>query len=169
MANQKVKYDIDGYNAVTSALMELLNQYPALKAGDEITFSVLSEDSGKAMFPVSGAVIESEKKNILGQVTEVCLYPFFVIYRAAGLSESRKAKVKEWLDNLGAWLEQKEVTIDGAKYQLDALPPLTNGREFLSIDRQSPAYLDTENENKSENWAISIMARYQYNYSNPKR
>ena len=64
MANQKVKYDIEGYNAVTSALMELLNQYPALKDGDEITFSVLSEDSGKAMFPVSGAVIETEKKNI---------------------------------------------------------------------------------------------------------
>lgn len=168
MAEKQVKYDIDGYNAVTSALMELLNQYPALKSGDEITFSVLSEDSGKAMFPVSGAVIESEKKNILGQVTEVCLYPFFVIYRAAGLSESRKAKVKEWLDNLGAWLEQKEVTIDGAKYRLDALPPLTDGRKFLSIDRQSPAYLDTENENKSENWAISISARYQYEYANPQ-
>ena len=168
MANQKVKYDIEGYNAVTSALMELLNQYPALKDGDEITFSVLSEDSGKAMFPVSGAVIETEKKNILGQVTEVCLYPFFVIYRAAGLNESRKAKVKEWLDNLGAWLEQKEVTIDGVKYRLDELPPLTDGRKFLSIDRQSPAYLDTENENKSENWAISISARYQYKYSNPQ-
>ena len=168
MANQKVKYDIEGYNAVTSALMELLNQYPALKDGDEITFSVLSEDSGKAMFPVSGAVIETEKKNILGQVTEVCLYPFFVIYRAAGLNESRKAKVKEWLDNLGAWLEQKEVTIDGAKYRLGELPPLTDGRRFLSIDRQSPAYLDTENENKSENWAISISARYRYEYANPQ-
>ncbi len=169
MANQQVKYDIEGYNAVTLALMELLNQYPALKEGDEILFSVLDEDGGRAMFPVSGAVIETEKKNILGQVTQVCLYPFFVIYRASGLNESRKARIKEWLDNLGAWLEQKEITIDGKQYKLDNLPPLTDGRKFLSISRQSPAYLDTVNENQSENWAVSISARYQYEYANLKR
>ena len=62
MANEKiVKYDIDGYDAVTSALMELLNQYPALSGNDEIAFSTLGEDSGKSMFPISGAVVETEK------------------------------------------------------------------------------------------------------------
>ena len=152
MAEQKqVKYDIDGYEAVTSALRELLNQYPALSEGNEITFSMLGEDSGKAMFPISGAVIETEKRTITGKVTEVCLYPFYVIYRAAGLSENRKAIVKEWLDNLGKWLEQKKVLINGAEYQLEELPPLTDGRKFLSISRQTPAYLDTVNENQSEN------------------
>ena len=165
MAEQKqVKYDIDGYEAVTSALRELLNQYPALSEGNEITFSMLGEDSGKAMFPISGAVIETEKRTITGKVTEVCLYPFYVIYRAAGLSENRKAIVKEWLDNLGKWLEQKKVLINGAEYQLEELPPLTDGRKFLSISRQTPAYLDTVNENQSENWAIYISARYQYEY-----
>lgn len=161
---KKVKYDIDGYDAVTSALRELLNQYPGLMENDEITFSVLGEDSGKAMFPISGAVIEDEKRSITGKVTEVCLYPFYVIYRASGLSENRKAKVKEWLDTLGKWLEQKKVVIDGKEYQLDELPPLTDGRKFLSIDRQTPAYLDTVNENQSENWAIYISARYEYKY-----
>ena len=39
--NKTVKYDIDGYEAVTSALRELLNQYPALYASDEIAFSTL--------------------------------------------------------------------------------------------------------------------------------
>lgn len=169
MADKKVKYDIEGYEAVTSALRELINQYPALNAGEEIAFSVLDEDSGKAMFPVSGAVIESEKKNILGHVTEVCLYPFFVIYRAGGLNENRKAKVKEWLDNLGKWLEQKEVLIDGERYRLENLPPLTDNRKFLSVERQTPAHLDTVNENMSENWAISIVARYQYEYETVKR
>lgn len=165
MAEQKiVKYDVDGYDAVTSALRELLNQYPALSSSDEITFSTLGENSGKAMFPTSGAVIETEKKSITGKVTEVCLYPFYVIYRAAGLSENRKASVKEWLDNLGKWLEQKKVLIDGTEYQLAELPPLTDGRKFLSISRQTPAYLDTVNENQSENWAIYISARYQYEY-----
>ena len=165
MAEKQVKYDVDGYEAVTSALRELINQYPALAEGDEIAFASLGEDSGKAMFPVSGAVIEVEKQNIIGNVSGVCLYPFYVIYRAAGLSENRKAAVKEWLDSLGKWLEQKEVIIDGTAYKLEELPPLTEGRKFLSISRQTPAYLDTVNENQSENWAIYISARYKYNYN----
>lgn len=165
MPEQKtVKYDIDGYEAVTAALRELINQYPALSAGDEIAFSTLGEDSGKAMFPVSGAVIETERRSVTGKVTEVCLYPFYVIYRAAGLTENNKARVKEWLDSLGKWLEQKKVLINGAEYLLEDYPLLTNGREFLSISRQTPAYLDTVNENQSENWAIYISARYQYEY-----
>ncbi len=165
MAKEKqVKYDIDGYEAVTSALMELLNQYPGLSEGDEIAFSTLGEDRGKAMFPVSGSVIETEKRSVTGKVTEVCLYPFYIIYRASGLNENRKARIKEWLDNLGKWLEQKKVLIDGTEYKLSKYPSLTDGREFLSISRQTPAYLDTVNENQSENWAFYISARYKYEY-----
>ena len=100
MAENEIKYDVDGYEAITAALRELINSFPGLAQGDEIAFSVLSEDSGKAIFPVSGAIIETEKRFILGDVRQVCLYPFYVVYRAAGLSENRKAAVKEWLDNL---------------------------------------------------------------------
>ena len=110
------------------------------------------------------SVIETERRSVTGKVTEVCLYPFYVIYRASGLNENRKAKVKEWLDTLGKWLEQKKVLIDGKEYQLEEYPPLTDERKFLSISRQTPAYLDTVNENQSENWAIYISARYQYEY-----
>ena len=165
MGNEKiVKYDIDGYEKVTTALTELLNQYPALDSGEEITFSVLEESSGIGMFPVSGAVVETEKRSVTGKVTEVCLYPFYIIYRASGLNENRKARVKEWLDTLGKWLEQKKVLIDGEEYTLSELPPLTDGRKFLSISRQTPAYLDNTNEDKTEDWAIYISARYQYEY-----
>lgn len=165
MADEKtVKYDIDGYDAVTSALRELLNQYPALEKGEEITFSVLEETSGIGMFPVSGSVVETEKRTITGKVIEVCLYPFYVIYRASGLNENRKERVKEWLDTLGQWLEQKTVVIDGENYKLSELPPLTDGRKFISIDRQTPAYLDNTNDDKTEDWAIYISARYQYEY-----
>lgn len=165
MENEKiVKYDIDGYEKVTTALTELLNQYPALDSGEEITFSVLEETSGIGMFPVSGAVVETEKTTITGKVTKVCLYPFYVVYRASGLNESRKARVKEWLDTLGKWLEQQKVVIDGEEYVLSELPPLTDGRKFLSIERQTPAYLDNTNEDKTEDWAIYISARYQYEY-----
>lgn len=164
MTEQKqVKYDVDGYDAVTSALRELLNQYPALD-DEEITFSVLEETSGIGMFPVSGAVVETEKRSVTGKVTEVCLYPFYIIYRASGLNENRKARVKEWLDTLGKWLEQKKVLIDGEEYTLSELPPLTEGRKFLSIERQTPAYLENTNEDKTEDWAVYISARYQYEY-----
>lgn len=158
---KQVRYDIDGYDIVTTALRDLINQYPNISSGDEITFSVLGEDSGKAMFPVSGAIIETEKESITGHVIQVCLYPFYVIYRAGGLSEDRKAAVKEWLDALGKWLERQTVTINGENYTLDGYPPLTGNRELLSIDRQTPAYLDSTNDNKSENWAIYISARYR--------
>lgn len=165
MAEQKqVKYDVDGYEAVTSALRELVNQYPALSDGDEIAFSTLGENSGKAMFPVSGAAVETSKKSVTGKVTEVCLYPFYVIYRASGLSENRKAKVKEWLDNLGKWLERKKVLINGEEFLLEEYPTLTDGRDFLSINRQTPAYLDNTSENQTEDWAIYISARYVYEY-----
>lgn len=165
MAEQKqIKYDVDGYEAVTSALMELLNQYPALSEDDKIAFSTLGEDRGKAMFPISGAVVEIERTSITGKVTKVCLYPFYIIYRASGLNEKRKEKVKEWLDTLGKWLEQQKVTINGEEYLLSKLPPLTNDRKFLSIERQTPAYLDNASENKTEDWAVYISARYQYDY-----
>ena len=164
MEEKQIKYDIDGYDAITSALRALINQYPALSEGEEISFSVLEESSGKAMFPISGAVIESQKKTVTGKTTEICNYPFYVIYRASGLSENNKAKVKEWLDNLGKWLEQKKIYVNGTEYKLEELPPLTEGREFLNIGRETPAYLDTVNDNQSENWAIYISARYQYTY-----
>lgn len=165
MASEKiVKYDIDGYEAVTAALRELLNQFPGLKDGEEIAFSELQEESGIAMFPISGAIVETEKVTITGKVTEVCLYPFVIVYRASGLSENRKARVKEWLDTLGKWLEQKEIVIDNERYKLNDLPPLTDGRKFLSINRQSPSYMDNESEDKAEDWVVSISARYQYEY-----
>lgn len=162
MAEEKqIRYDVDGFDIITTAIRELINQFPGLQSGDEITFSVLGEDSGKAMFPVSGAVIETEKEGITGHINQVCLYPFYVIYRAGGLSENRKAAVKEWLDNLGKWIERQEITIDEVTYRLEEYPPLTGNRKFLSIVRQTPGYLDTINENNSENWAIYITARYR--------
>ena len=161
MEENKIKYDVDGYDAVTAALRELLNQFPGLlQTGDEISFSTLGEDSGKTMYPISGAVIEQEQRFILGDVRQICQYPFHVIYRAAGLSENRKAAVKEWLDNLGRWLEGQTVKINGEEHHMESYPPLSDNRRFISIARQTPAYLSAINDNNSEDWAIYIMARY---------
>lgn len=160
MADQ-IKYDLDGYDTTTAALLDLLNQYPGLENGYEISLATLDEDSGIAMYPISGAVIETEKRFVTGRTLQVCLYPFYIIYRASGPSESRRAAIKEWLDSLGRWLEGRTITVKDVEHQLGEYPSLTGNRKFLSIVRQSPAYLDTVNENKSENWAVYITARYQ--------
>ena len=161
MPENQVRYDVDGYDVLTTAIRELVNQYPGLPTGDMISFSVLGEDRGKAMFPVSGAVIEQEAISVTGKVRQVCRYPFVVIYRAAALSEARKAAVKEWLDNLGRWLERQQITVDCTSYTLESYPALSGGREILSISRQTPAALDSVEENGAENWIISISARYR--------
>ena len=164
MAEKKVIYDVDGYDVVTDALLTLLNQYPAIEEGDSIAFSTLGEESGKAIFPVTGAVVENSKENIVGRVTQVCLYPFYVIYRESGLTEQNKIRAKEWLDNLGKWLEKQKVIVGGAEYRLGEYPSLKGDRKFLSISRQSPSYLDNTNENKVEDWAIHMSVRYQFEY-----
>ena len=150
MAEEKkpVKYDIDGFDVITTALQELVNQFPELREGDEIAFSTLDD----------------AKESITGHVTQVCLYPFCVIYRISGANAKRKADTKEWLDNLGKWLEKQTITIKNNTYKLEEYPVLTGNRKFLTIDRQTPAYLDSINENKSENWAINISARYQNDF-----
>lgn len=158
MAEEKVRYDVDGYDVLTSALLNLLNAYPGKE--DDVGFSTLSEDGGIAMFPISGAVVETETEDVVGNKNQVCLYPFYVIYRASGLSENSKVMAKEWLDNLGRWLEKQPVTINGVEYALDEYPVLTKSRKILSIERQSPGYLDNTNENGAEDWAIYISARY---------
>lgn len=159
-----VKYDIDGFEAITPAIRSLLNEYPGLTDGDEIAFATLANDKGKAMFPVSGASIETEKTSVTGRVVQICLYPFFVIYRGSGLSESRKAVVKEWLDDLGKWLEKQPITVKGETYTITDYPELTGNRTILEIKRTSPAYLESVEANKAENWAISISVRYRNVY-----
>lgn len=161
MADKEVKYDVDGYEALTTAIRTLLNQYPGLSDGDEIAFAVLSDDKGKAMFPVSGAIIETEKTSVTGRVTQVCLYPFYVLYRASGLSESRKAAVTEWLNDLGRWLEKQAITVNGKSYTIADYPELTGNRTILEIERTTPAYLDSTETNKAENWAIALSVRYR--------
>ena len=164
MAEQKeIKYDLDGYDIITNALMALLNQYPDL-GSDEIRFSTFATESGIAMFPSLGAVVESERRSITGYVYQSCNYPFNLVYKIAGVSERNKIKVKDFLDRLGRWLEKQMVTIGTQEYKLEAYPTLTDNREITSISRTTPAYLESIEENKVENWVISMILRYKNEY-----
>lgn len=160
MAEQALRYDYtmpfaDGTDNITQAIRGLVNSYPELPEDDEIAFSMLDVDSGKALFPTSSVVILSEIADITGHVEQTCMYQFLIVYRVSGLTESRKANIKEWLDALGRWLEKQEV--NGNK--LEEYPKL-KGMEFKTIARTSQAYLHSANNDKVEDWAISINATY---------
>lgn len=163
MANTPITYDVNGTEIMTNALLELLNTFPGLD-GIQITFSSLGEDSGVAFYPTSGAIIQSERESITGHVSQDCLYPFVVIYRAGNLSAKNKIRIKEWLDNLGKWLEKQPVYINSNVEVLNEYPTLTGGRVIKEIERTSPAYLDTINDNRSENWAIGLQVKYHTEY-----
>ena len=164
MAEQKqVKYDLDGYEVVKDAILELINQSPLINE-EKVTFGVLEEEYGFAMIPLSSSVIESTRKSVIGKVTEICYYPFSLVYRDTGMNEKRKSEVSELLDNIGKWLERKEITVDGEKQKLQSYPALTGNRKFLEIRRQTNSYLANVYEDKSEDWEIRITARYQNEY-----
>lgn len=187
MAEEKqIVYDPDGYGLVTDALRALIAQYPGLEKGDGFSFSTAPTGAGKAIFPTTGAVIQSEIESITGHVTQMCLYPFTALFRASGLSQKNRVNAKEWLDTFGRWLERQAVVINEVRYILKDYPVLTtagehdnldiyygdydNGigsnpvqgiRKILNITRQTPAYLSSVNEDKSEDWVISMVLMYR--------
>lgn len=163
MAEKEITYDIEGYEVVTNAIMNLLNDYP--DTDDRITFNSLSEEEGTTMYPTAGAVVINEKTDVIGVITQKCNYPFMVIYRASGLSEKNRIRAKEMLDNLGKWLEKQKVVIGNEEYKLSEYPSLTNGRKILSIKRTTPAYLYDMKENRTEEWSIAITLEYEYSYT----
>ncbi len=153
--NQIIAADVAGYDVVTNAIMDLINTFPLLQEDEAITFAVLSATGGKALFPLDGAGIEREVKDILGGTEQWCAYPFLVIYRSGSLTEARRKRVKEWLDDLGRWFEGQSVNGSVITY-----PLLTDKRRFTEIVRTSPAHMYSISDAGVEDWAISITARY---------
>lgn len=165
MAEEKeVSYDFDGYEILTDVIDILLNQFPGLEDGERIEFSKLEEDNGFGWFPAGGAIIESERISITDHVTQRCLLPFFVVYRSHFTTSAQKKAVKNMLDDIGRWLEQQEITVDGEQYRLEKYPILSGDREIEKISRKTPAYLDGVQESGCEDWAISIVLKYKNEY-----
>lgn len=163
MADEVIKYDLDGYKHVTRALWDLLNSYPDLN-GDEFLFAEVDAERGKAFLPISGAKIQSETRDITDHVTQSCIYPFMLVYKAAGLSENNKVNVKEWLDTVARWLALETVEINDVEYKLNKYPPLKGDRAFERIECTSPSYLSTVNNENVETWEILLQAIYKNEY-----
>lgn len=158
----KTAIDIDGSEAVTTALLELLNRFPGLQPGEKILFSTVPENGGIGFFPTSGTVYLRNDENITGHVVQVCQYPFSVVRRAGAKSETQRLRIKEFLDTLGKWLERQPVTVNGAKSQLAEYPALESGnREIQSISRTNPAHLNAAYPDGMEDWVISGALNYK--------
>lgn len=153
--------DIDGTEAVSAALLTLLNQFPGVTTGKKVEFSTLSDDGGIGFFPTSGAVLLTDKEDITGHVSQVCLYPFNVVYRAAPKNEAQRLRIVEFLDTLGKWLEMQPVIVSGTTHQLTAYPSLASGkREIKAIKRTSPAHLNQAYQDGVEDWTIAVQLQY---------
>jgi hypothetical protein len=161
MSTTQERYDLDGHESVTLAILDVVNQYPGLLDGDSIKFGIPDEDNGKAMTPISSGIIATEREDVTGRVVQICNYPFYVVSRTGALSNALKISAKEWLDDLGKWLEKQAIVVNGETFKLDEYPQLTGAREFISIERQTPAFLETMQEGQIENWSIYITAQYR--------
>lgn len=158
----KATIDIDGSEAVSKVLLELLNTFPGLSEKQRILFSTLSESSGIGFFPTTGAALQSDKEDVTGHVTQVCLYPFSVVYRTAPKSEAQRMRIKEYLDTLGKWLEQQPVLLNGKEYRLEAYPALASGNRIIkTITRTSPAYINAAYQDGIEDWIIAARLSYE--------
>ena len=107
MANEKkpISKDATGYEVLTAAMKDLLNQFPGLHEDEEIKYEELEEEGGIAFSNNAGALVYAEKEDIIGCVHQTCQYPFFVVYRSASSARERqKMSIQEFLDALGKWL-----------------------------------------------------------------
>lgn len=161
MGEVKYRQDVDGFGYVTNALMDMMNSYPGLETGERFEFSTVPNEDGMSVIASTGSFILDERESITGHVRQLCAYPFMVVLRASGLSQKRKIASKEWLDTLAKWLTRQEVSINGGSYKLENWPMLTDGRKIMNIERQSPAYLGSINEDKSENWVMELVVQYR--------
>lgn len=158
--NKKFPIDVDGSDVISKVLLDLLNTFPGL-TNKKIEFSSLSEHSGIGFFPSSGAVITSQKRDITDHVKQTCSYPFDIVYREAPTTEKQRLRIKEFLDTLGKWLEKQPITVNGQEHKLDTYPELSSdSRTITSINRTTPAYLNSVLGDGIENWVISINLRY---------
>ena len=157
----QVQFDVDGYELVTAALMDLVNTFPGLEGGETFSFATEPAEEGVAIFPTTGSFIYDERESITGHVTQMCQYPFTAVYRASGLNSKRRVSAKEWLDLFGRWIERQPVMISGTTYVLREWPVLKDNRVIREVSRQAPAYLTSVNEDKSENWIMDVVIRYR--------
>ncbi len=150
--------DVDGFEILTNAVLNLLNQFPGLN-DREIRFEELGDDSGIAFSADNGALIISEQRSITDHVRQTCQYPFFVVYRTASTQEYQKLRVQAFFDSLGKWICREPIVINDEVKRLSAFPALSEGRRITRITRGNSYGLDP-NENGVQDWLMPVTVEY---------
>lgn len=158
-----ISLDGEGFNILKDAVMTLLNDYPGLD-GRVIARSSLSENGGISMEPESGALVYTEKQDIVGNVHQVCQFPFYVVYRTDATSEYIQTGINDFLDTLGAWICREPVIINQHLYQLTEYPKLTGNRKITGVTRFN-SYALEPNANNTQDWLIPITVKYTHEFT----
>lgn len=154
--------DPTGFEYMKRAVKALLNQYPGLN-GEKIYFEEIGEEFGIAFSADAGALVMSEKRSITDHITQVCHFPFLLIYRTNATREFEKLNVSAFLDSIGKWLCKEPVEIQGVMHRLTTYPTISDGRKITRITRNN-SYGTVPNENKSQDWILPVSVQYTYEY-----
>lgn len=155
--NQPIGRDVTGFDILTRAVLQILNDYPGLN-GREIFFEELQETSGIAFIANSGALVMAERRSITDHVRQNCQFPIFLVYRTDGPDEYRKLKVQEFFDSIGKWMCKEPVEINGVK-QVAEYPPMYGNRKITRITRDNSYALEPK-ANKAQDWLLPITVQY---------
>lgn len=153
-----IRADVEHNDTLTEVIKGLLNSYPNLTG--TFTFATLNDDNSKTFYSDSGAIILRERESITGYVVQQCVYPFIIMVRSGGTREKRKIYIKDFLDNLGRYLEGQPITIGEQTYVMDK-PVLDEPMEFIKLERTTNSYMLEPNEDNMEDWVINVQLHYK--------
>ena len=157
MANP-IGVDATGYEVMTKAVSELLNQYPGLN--DRIvTFEELEATSGIAFAADNGGLVMTEKRDILDHITQTCQFPFYIVYRTASTRAEQKIKIQTFLDSIGKWICKEPAEVDGELITLDEYPPLTQGRKIKRVTRNNSYGVEPDAKGVQD-WLLPVTVEY---------
>ena len=152
--------DATGYEVITEAMKDLLNRFPGLLPGEEVKYEELGEDSGIAFSNDAGALVYTEREDVIGGIHQTCQYPFFIVYRASSSAKERqKMSIQEFLDAFGKWLCREPVVTDTGTYRLAGYPKLSGTRQIKKITRDN-SYGTDPKENGVQDWLLPVTVQY---------
>lgn len=159
MQDEKQVLDIEEQKAITRAVALMLQKCPAV-TNRKITTRIedlMTTPGVIGIFPLNGSVYL--KKYISGAFVGQC--SFMLKYRHTPTDDEDKIDAADTLDRAGQWMEGRKVTIDGKEYELSEYPELTDGREIVSIERQSNAFLNALMQDGSADYQINLRVQYR--------
>lgn len=156
---QAIGNDATGYDVLTEAMQDLLNQYPGLD-GEYVSFEGLSENGGIAFSADDGALVYGETVSVTAHVRQICRYPFYLIYRVGANSERVKMTAQTFLDGIGKWLCKESIIIDGTSHKLTRYPKLSEGRIIKKITRNNSYGLEP-NKDSVQDWVLPVTVVYE--------